>query len=136
MIYKRKGNAAGCSNYRAISLLDTAGKVIARVLLSRLLSCVSELVLPETQCGFRKQKSTTDMIFVARQLLEKAREQRQDLYLAFVDLTKAYDTVNREMLWKIMVKCGYPPKFMAIIKAFHEGMSARVCVGGPDIRSF
>ena len=131
MIYKRKGNAAKCGNYRAISLLDTAGKVIARVLLSRLLRCVSELVLPrETQCGFRKQRSTTDMIFVARQLLEKAREQRQDLYLAFVDLAKAFDTVNREMLWKIMAKCGCPPKFMAIIKAFHQGMSARVCVRG------
>lgn len=85
--------------------------------------------MPETQCGFRKERYTSDIIFVARQLLEKAREQRQDLYFAFVDLAKAFDTVNREMLWKIMTKFGCPPKFMTIIKTFHQGMSARICAG-------
>ena len=130
MLFKKKGSRAECANYRGISLLDVAGKVLARVLLVRLLNSVAELVFPETQCGFRKDRSTCDMIFVARQLLEKAREQRQDLFFAFVDLAKAFDTVNREVLWEIMVKSGCTPKFMKIIKCFHQGMSARVCVGG------
>ena len=62
--------------------------------------------------------------------MEKAREQRQDLYIAFVDLAKAFDTVNRESLWRVMSKCGCPPKFMDIIKGFHTGMSACVSAGG------
>ena len=48
-----------------------------------------------------------------------------NLYLTFVDLTKAFDTVSREGLWKIMAKFGYPAKFIAIVRQFHDGMLAR-----------
>ena len=130
MIYKKKGSKADCGNFRGISLLSIAGKVFARILLTRLLSSAADLVLPESQCGFRRDRSTTDMVFLARQLLEKTREQRQDIFIAFVDLAKAFDTVNRDMLWKVLEKIGCPPRFMAIIKDFHNGMSARVSAGG------
>ena len=57
-----------------------------------LLSQVVDIVLPESQCGFRCGRSTIDMIFVAQLLQEKCPEQSRDLYLAFIDLTKAFDT--------------------------------------------
>ena len=50
------------------------------------------------------------MIFTARQLQEKCQELNVDLYMAFVDLTKAFDTVSREVLWKLMAKFGCPAK--------------------------
>ena len=50
---------------------------------------------------FRRGRSTIDMIFVARLLQEKCREQSRELYLAFIDLTKAFDTVSRDLLWQI-----------------------------------
>jgi len=64
------------------------------------------------------------MIFVARLLQEKCREQSRDLYLAFIDLTKAFDTVNRELLWQIglLRKFGCPPAFLTILQEFHNGM--------------
>ena len=46
------------------------------------------------------------MIFTARQLQEKCQEQTVDLYLTFIDLTKAFDIVSRDRLWKIMAKFG------------------------------
>ena len=52
---------------------------------------------------------TIDMTFTARQLQEKCEEQNVDLYMTFVDLTKAFDTVSRDGLWKIMAKFGCPP---------------------------
>ena len=64
-IYKRKGDRAVCGSSRGISLLSVAGKVPARVMLRRLLTHVVDVV-PESQCGFRRQCGTTDMIFVAR----------------------------------------------------------------------
>jgi len=67
----------------------------------RLLRQVADIVLPESQCGFRRGRSTIDMIFVARLLQEKCREQSRDLYLASIDPTKAFDTVNRELLLSI-----------------------------------
>ena len=66
------------------------------------------------------------MIFTARQLQEKCQEQNVDLYMTFVDLTKAFDTVSRDGLWKIMAKFGCPPRSIAIVRQFHDGMQARV----------
>ena len=91
----KKGSRTECGNYRGISLLSVAGKILAKVLLNRL-QPLSESIIPETQCGFRPGRGTTDMIFSARQVQEKCREQGRDLCLAFIDLTKAFDSVNRE----------------------------------------
>lgn len=125
-IYKKKGDCAVCDNSRGISLLSVAGKVLARIMLMRLLECVAEDVLPESQCGFRRQRSTVDMIFVARQLQEKCREQNRDLFVVFIDLTKAFDTVQRPMLWSVLEKFGCPPNFLAVLRALHDGAMASV----------
>ena len=98
-------------------------------MLSRLVEHISETVLPATQCGFRKTRSTTDMVFVLRQLLEKNREHHKDLYIAFINLSKAFDTINRELLWKHLSKLGVPPKFLSILQQLHDGMQARVLTG-------
>nr|XP_014350459.1 PREDICTED: uncharacterized protein LOC106705466 [Latimeria chalumnae] len=101
----KKGDKSICGNYRGITLLSIAGKIITRTLLNCLHPLAEEL-LPESQCGFRPSRSTTDMIFTARQLQEKCREQHKPLYMAFFDLTKAFDSVNREALWRILLKYG------------------------------
>ena len=125
-LYKRKGNRRCCDNHRGISLLAIAGKILAHVLLNRLLNHLEQDLLPESQCGFREGRGTIDMIFTARQLQEKCQEQHRDLYTTFIDLTKAFDTVSRAGLWKIMAKFGCPDKFIALVRSFHDGMQVRV----------
>ena len=126
-LFKRKGNPQVCDNHRGISLLSIAGKILARVLLNRLNEHLERSgLLPESQCRFRKNRGTIDMIFTARQLQEKCQEQNVDLYMTFVDLTKAFDTVSREGLWKIMAKFGCPAKFIAVVRQLHDGMPVRV----------
>nr|VZI20390.1 unnamed protein product [Spirometra erinaceieuropaei] len=107
-LYNCKGNRQVCDNHRSISLLNIAGEIFARILLNRLNNHLEQGLLPKSQCGFRRHRGTTDMIFAARQLQEKCQEMRTHLYSTFVDLTKAFDTVNREGLWKIMQKFGCP----------------------------
>jgi exonuclease III len=121
----KKGDKAQCGNYRGISLLSAAGKILARILSNRLLP-IAETTLPETQCGFRPNRGTADMIFGARQMQEKSKEQNQPLYMAFIDLVKAFDSVNREALWKILALDGCPPKFINIIRLLHDNMKATV----------
>ena len=128
LVHKQKGDRAECGNSRGISLLSVAGKVLAKIMLTRLLEHIVDLVLPESQCGFRRGCSTIDMIFVARQLQEKCCEQHQDL--AFVDLTKAFDAVSRDILWNILRKFGFPPTFIAILQQVHTGMCAQVIMAG------
>ena len=80
-LYKRKGNPQVCDNYRCISLLSIAGKILAKILLNRLNVHLDQKgLIPESQCGFRKDRGTIDMIFTARQLQEKCQEQNVDLY--------------------------------------------------------
>jgi len=82
------------STFTLPSLLARASKIAGRVMLNRLTEQLLHKVLPESQCGFRSSRGTADMVFTARQIQEKCREQNQDLYVVFVDLTKAFDTVN------------------------------------------
>lgn len=58
--------------------------------------------LPEAQCRFRPGRSTVDTIFVVRQLQEKCMEQSMPLFSVFIDLTKAFDTVNSKVLWTVL----------------------------------
>src|ERR1044072_9099973 len=117
-------------NYRGISLLSIAGKILTRILLVRLLDSIAGKVLPEAQCGFRPQRGTSDMIFAARQIQEKCREQQNDLYTLFIDLTKAFDTVSRDGLWKVLRKFGCTEKFTKILQSLHDGMLGRVSIDG------
>ena len=80
---KNKGEKSDCSNYRGITLLSIAGKILARVLLNRLIPTIAQENTPESQCGFRSNRGTVGMIFVLRQKQEKCREQNvglADLY--------------------------------------------------------
>ena len=111
------------------------GKLFGRVIQERL-QVVAERVLPDSQCGFRKGRGCCDMIFVARQLLEKTREHHDSLFTLFVDLRKAYDSVPREALWQVLDKCGVPPRMLQVVKSLHQGMHAEVRVGGSLSASF
>ena len=85
-LYKIKGEKPDCSNYRGITLLSIAGRILARTLLYRVILMIAQENTPESQCEFRYNRGTIDMIFVLRQIQKKCREQNMGLYPAFVDL--------------------------------------------------
>ena len=108
-LYKnRASKAVTVATNGASPPLSVDGKILARVILNRLITNISEENLPEAQCGFCSNHSTTDMIFSVRQVQEKCIAQNMELVAVFIDLTKAFDTVNREALWVILPKLGCP----------------------------
>ena len=70
------------------------------------------------------------MMFVIRRLQELARKKRIPLYACFIDLTKAYDSVDRTLLWTIHARFGVPQRIISIIRQFHNSM--RACVRFDD----
>ena len=78
-LYKNKGEKSECSNYRGITLLSIAGKILARILLNRLIRTIAQENTPESQCGLGSNRGTADMIFVLRQIQEKYRGQNMGL---------------------------------------------------------
>ena len=130
MIKTREKNH--CSNYRGIAWLSIAGKILARVLLNRLILTIAQENMPESQCGFRFNRGMTDTILVLRQ----CRKQSISLYAAFVDLTKAFDTVSHDGLWKILAHLDCPPEFLTILCQLHEGQQGQIKHNGSLLGNF
>ena len=66
----------------------------------------------------------------------KCQERHSNLFVTFVDLTKAFDTVSRDGLWKIMEKFGCPSRFISIVRQFNEGMMVKVLDDGDESEAF
>jgi hypothetical protein len=113
-IYK-KGDKTECINYRDISLLPTSYKILSHILLSRLIP-YSDEIIGDYQCGFRRNRSTIDQIFYVRQILEKKWEYNGTVHQLFIDFTKAYVSVGREVLYNIIIEFGIPRKLVELIK--------------------
>ena len=126
-VLHKKGDKMDCGNYRGISLVSHAGKVLLKVVARRLNAyCEAKGLLREEKCGFRPDRSTTNMMFVVRRLQEIGRKAGMFLLMCFIDLQKAYDTVDRTLLWQVFTRIGSPPQMIAVIRQFHNGM--RACV--------
>lgn len=134
-LFKNKGSASDCGNYRGISLLSTGGKILARIMASRLIKHVDRIT-PESQSGFRPGRGTIDLIFTLRQLQEKVKEQQCQMYVAFVDLTKAFDSVNRDTLWLVMERFGVPGRFLNVCKSLHQNNWSSVLYNGESTEAF
>ena len=118
MVLHIKKDRTECGNYRGISLAAHAGKILLKIIARRLSEyCERVGILPkEEQRGFRPNRSTTDMMFVIRQLQELARKKRIPLDVCFIDLTKAYDSVDRTLLWTVLARFGVSQNMISVIR--------------------
>ena len=96
-LYKGKGVIEECKNYRGISLLSIPGKLYGKVMINRVREQTNG-AMEEKQSGFREGRGCADQIFTVRCLSEKYLEKHNYVYVAFLDLEKAYDRVDREVL--------------------------------------
>jgi sorting nexin-29 len=85
----KKGDKIDCNNYRGISLLLTSYKMLSNILLSRLVPYIDEII-GDHQCGFRRNRSTTDQIFCLRHLSAKLVPTLEDKWCHVVSVTKPY----------------------------------------------
>ena len=97
----KKGSRLKGDNFRGISLLCSAYKVFARAMLNRMKHYVEEQ-LSEFQCGFRAKRGCCDQLFSTKILMQRAKEFNVPVFLCFIDLCKAYDSVNRNLLWAVL----------------------------------
>lgn len=124
----KKGNRSQPQNYRGISLLINAYKVYTKIINKRL-TTISDSLLLEEQSGFRQGRSCTDNVFTINQIIEKRREFNLETHIAFIDYEKAFDRVNRELLWQILQKRGYPLHLIEVIKSLYHKTSINLQVG-------
>ena len=123
----KKGDTNDVTNYRGITLLSTVGKLFTRILNNRLNSWAEDYdIYVEAQAGFRRGMGTTDNIFILNNLITHSLNNNQRLYCAFVDFTKAFDFVVRDILWFKLIRLGVRGKMLNIIKSIYSRVKSRV----------
>ena len=111
----KKVDSRECKNYRGISLMSVVGKILKRIILLRLQGAVNA-TLRDQQAGFRKDRSCIDQIATIRIIIEQSIEWNTSLFFNFVEFEKAFDSLDRSVLWCLMRHYGIPGRFIRIIK--------------------
>ena len=123
----KKGDKLACENFRGIALLNAAYKVYAKVLYNRL-QPHAETAIGEYQCGFRRDRSTSDQIFNLRLILHRGREFKVNTHHLFIDFKQAYDRTKRSELYVAMKDLGFETKLIRLVKATLDSTWCRVKV--------
>jgi len=108
--------------------LPTTYKILSSILLSRLIPYAKEII-GDHQCGLRRNRSTSDHIFCIHQVLEKKWVYNEEVHKLFIDFKKAYDSVTREVLYKILIESGITRKLLRLINMSLTETYSRVRVG-------
>ena len=125
-LYKGKGDALERGNYRSLKLTEQVMKILERIVDSLIRQLVS---IDNSQFGFVPGRGTTDAIFVVGQLQEKYLATNNRLYMAFVDLEKAFDRVPRKVIWWVLRKLGVEEWIVRLVQGMYANARSRVCVG-------
>jgi len=121
-----KRDKTDCSNYRGI-FANHLQNFIQHPALK--VNSICEGNYGGYQCGIRRNRSTIDHIFCIRQILGKKWEYNEEVHQLFIDFKKAYDSVWREVLYKILIEFGIPRKRVRLIKMSFTETHNRVRVG-------
>ncbi|KAG0419142.1 hypothetical protein HPB47_004331 [Ixodes persulcatus] len=109
MLYKGKGDKLILKNHRPIKVTSVLYRIFMHVLKERLQSWAEhEGILWELQNGFHKRRRLEDNLFVITQAMEIANHEQRPQYLGFLDISKAYNSVNHSLLWRVLEELGMP----------------------------
>jgi hypothetical protein len=101
----KKGDPGDPSNYRGIAVMAILPKLLAAVLLARLEhTSESKHLRASTQAGFRKGARLEDNVLLLMTAIQRAVKIGKPILVMFIDLAKAYDTVDRGLLWQVMLE--------------------------------
>ena len=121
----KKGDLSEPMNYRGISLSSLVAKALNRMILNRLKPEI-ETILRRNQNGFRPGRSTAQQILVLRRLIEGVKSRKLPAVLTFIDFKKAFDSVHRGKMFKILEAYGIPVKLVELIRLMYEKTMAKV----------
>ena len=130
-LYKGKGVRSECKNFRGISLLSIPGKVFGKMVIERVRKLTCERVW-DVQSGFMPGRSCIDQVFSLRMIVEKYLAVDRKVFSVFIDLEKAYDRVDRLLLWKVLAEYGVNGKLLRAIQAMYDNSRACVRMSGRE----
>ena len=130
-VLKPKGKVTCKDDYRGIAVGSALSKLYSLILLRRLDKWAEDNGMrAKGQAGFRHLRGTGDNAFILQHLIEKYSSLKRPVYTAFIDFKKAYDSVDRELLWKCLESMGVHGRFLESLKEMYCQVKMAVRVGG------
>ena len=125
------------ANYRGITITPAIYKLYCNVLNNRLILWESgNSIICEAQNGFRKGRSTVDHIVSLTSIIETRKLKRQSTFTAFIDFTKAYDSINRDLLFHKLVDLGLSSRIHQAIRSLYDNVKCCVRINGMKTEYF
>ena len=130
----KKGDLTRCTNYRAISLSEIAFKIYNRLILNRIRPVIDKLLHPN-QNGFPLGRSISSHLLALKRIIEELRNHKKEAVITFIDFKKAFDSIDRSKMLKILAAYGILSEIVNAIQVMHENTSALVVTseGNTDI---
>jgi len=125
----KKGNLQLMSNYRGISLMSIAAKVYNKMINNRLMPEVDKLLRPN-QAGFRMGRGCIQQVHILRRIFEGAKAKHLPLFATFIDFKKAFDSINRDMMFAILRHYGIPERIVHAIRTLYDHSTSKVLIEG------
>ena len=121
----KKGDTMQCTNHRTIALISHSSKILLKIIAKRIENKLKEEIAEE-QAGFRPGTGTRNQILNLKMVIEKNPRTWKNLFLCFIDYTKAFDMVAHDILWKNMCDLGFPEHLTLLLKALYDEQKAAV----------
>jgi len=129
---KPRADTSNLDGFRGIAVGEVLAKLYALCLHNRMDPWAEDR--PGTrangQAGFRRDRSTSDNTFVLRHLIDAHACSKTPLYVAFIDFSKAYDRVDRAVLWRVLAGMGLHGRALAAVQAMYANVTLQVRIDG------
>jgi len=131
----KKGNLSNVDNYRGISLTCITAKLFNRMILNRIRSVIDPK-LRVNQNGFRPKRTTVSQILALRRIIEEVKKNNLPAVLTFIDFKKAFDSIHRRKMMKILKAYGIPPNLLSAIESMYTNTRAKVVTADGETEEF
>ena len=128
LLYK-DGDKESLKNWRPISLLNVDYKTIAKVLATRLRKVIGKVIRPDQTCGIPGRYIHENIIFT-QDCIIYANNENKPLAIVSVDMSKAFDRVNRDFLYKTLKKMNFGEQFCSWIKTLYNETLSQISING------
>jgi hypothetical protein len=129
IIYKGKGDHKDLNNHRGVALQDLMSRLLSSILSRRLLEGPIALYGTQAQFGSQTGVGCRDAIFTIRSILQLRRYHNLPTWTLYVDLVKAFDTANHQLLFKLLKKFGVPEHMTGVIERLYKDAEIKIKIG-------